>query len=318
MPRRAPYTRVRASAPATLANLGAGFDTLGVALTGPGDSVTAERVARRGVELVLAHPVDGLPARGASNVATVVARRLLNAGHARFGVRLTLAKGLPIGSGLGSSAASGVAALVAVNELLDAPLPRAALLAFAVAGEAHASGAAHADNVAPALFGGACLVRGAGADGVLRLGDGAGLVWAVVHPHLRLDTAVARRALPRTVPLATAVRQWANVGALVAGLVGGEPALVGAGTEDVVVEPARARLIPGFDGVRRAAMRAGALGCSIAGAGPSVFAVTDDLAVGARVIETMRRAFARAGLDSDARLALTDPRGARVVSRSRA
>ncbi len=317
MPTR-PLLSAQAYAPASIANLGPGFDTLGVALAGLGDFVTAVRSPRTGVRCALRAPVPGLPARGASNVASVVARALLRAARPGFGVDLMLDKRLPIGSGLGSSAASSVAAAVAVNALLPRPLARADLLPFALVGERHAAGTAHADNAAPALFGGVCLVRGGGRDGVLQLTPGAEFTWVIAHPHVIVRTARARRVLPRAVPLERAVRQWANVGGLVAGLVSGDPALAGACMEDVIVEPVRAPLIPGFTAVQRAARRAGAAGCSIAGSGPSVFALAPSAGAAPAIARAMRAAFARAGLACDVHVAATDGRGARVVRRRRA
>src|SRR5437867_1450521 len=266
-------SRVTVFAPATIANVGPGYDVIGLALARPGDRLTATRMPRPGVELALRRSTKGLPARPGDNVAAHVARLMLDEQRPGFGVRLVLDKGLPVGSGLGGSAASSVAAAVAVNALLPRPWPRLELLRFAVEGERKASGAPHADNVAPGLLGGACLVRGGDPPDVVRLPAKDAFTWIVAHPHVAVETAAARRLVPRSVALALAVRQWANVGGLVAGLVSGDVALLGRSIEDVIVEPARARLIPCFYGVKEAALAAGAAGCSIAGSGPSVFAV---------------------------------------------
>jgi homoserine kinase len=288
-----PRESATALAPATIANLGPGFDVLGLALERPFDRVTAERIEERGVTLVLRGDREGLPARDTDNVACHVARRMLDDLAPRLGVRLTLTKGLPIGSGLGGSAASSVAAALAVNALLPRPLPRPKLLRFAIEGERKASGAPHADNVAPALLGGACLVRPGDPPEVTRLAVKGAFIWVVVHPLVVVTTAAARRVLPRSVPLALAVRQWANVGGLVSGLARGDARLVGRSIEDVIVEPARARLIPGFHAVRQAALAAGALGCSIAGSGPSMFAVVAAGGPAHRVASAMAAAFRR-------------------------
>ena len=286
-------THVTVFAPATIANVGPGFDALGLAIERPGDRITATRVARPGIAFAVRGSQSGLPRRQSDNVACHVARLMLDELAPRLGVRLVLQKGTPIGSGLGSSAASSVAAAVAVNALLPRPLPRRELLRFATEGERKASGAPHADNVAPALLGGVCLVRGGDRPEAVRLPAKDVFVWIVVHPHLVVNTAAARRMLPRSVPLGLAARQWANVGGLVAGLVSGDAALVAHSIEDSIIEPVRARLIPCFYDVKEAALAAGALGCSIAGSGPSVFAVVPVGGPVSRVAGAMREAFRR-------------------------
>jgi homoserine kinase len=311
-------TRVTVFAPATIANLGPGYDALGIALDRPGDVVAATRRAEPGVGFATRGDRHGLPARGSDNVACHVARLMLEELAPHLGVNLVLTKGLPVGSGLGSSAASSVAAAVAVNALLPRPLSRRELLRFAIEGERKASGAPHADNAAPALLGGACLVRGGEPPDVVRLAARDSLVWIVAHPHFVVKTAVARRLLPRTVTLKLAAQQWANVGGLVAGLIQGDAALVGRSIEDVIVEPARARLIPCFYGVKEAALAAGALGCSIAGSGPSMFAVVRSGGPSRRVATAMREAFRReARLRCDVIVSRLNRRGARVRGAAR-
>lgn len=227
---------------------------------------------------------------------------------------MTLHKRMPIGSGLGSSAASSVASVVAVNALLPKPLPRHDLLRFAVEGERKASGAAHADNVAPSLLGGACLIRSYDPLDVVRVPTRASLVWVVVHPHIALLTRDARDVLPDNLPLSAAIRQWGNVGGLITGLITGDAPLVGRCTEDVVAEPARAQFIPGFHEVREAALRAGASGCSLSGSGPSMFAVTGSLPSAGKIGAAMKNAFARfAGVHCDVHISRVNQRGATVT-----
>jgi homoserine kinase len=311
-------TRVTVFAPATLANLGPGFDALGLAIDHPGDRVIAELAPRPGVAFTRRGPRAGLPARGSDNVACHVARVMLEELAPRLGVRLTLLKGMPVGSGLGGSAASSVAAVVAVNELLKRPLPRAQLLRFAIEGERKASGAPHADNVAPALLGGACLVRPGDPPDVVKLPAKDAFLWIVAHPRIVVKTATARRLLPRSVPLSLAVRQWANVGGLVAGLVTGSAGLMAHSIEDSIIEPVRARLIPCFYGVKEAALAAGALGCSIAGSGPSVFAVVRRGGPARRVANAMRETFRReARLRCDLYVSRLNRDGARVTGAAR-
>jgi homoserine kinase len=246
-------------------------------------------------------------------VAGHVAGLMLDELAPALGVKLVLEKGTPIGSGLGSSAASSVAAAVAVNALLPRPLPRRELMRFVVEGERKASGAPHADNVAPSLLGGVCLVRHGDPPEVERLAVKDAFTWIVAHPHLVVTTAAARRLLPRSVPLRLAARQWSNVGGLVAGLMSGDPGLVGRSIDDCIVEPARARLIPCFYGVKEAALAAGALGCSIAGSGPSVFAVVKNGGPVRRVANAMRDTFRReARLGCDVYVSALNREGARI------
>ena len=313
-----PDKRVTVFAPATIANVGPGYDALGIALERPGDVVVASLRREPGLEFALKGDAHGLPRRAQDNVACHVARLLLEERAPRLGVRLVLDKRLPVGSGLGGSAASGVAAAVAVNALLPRPLPRRELLGFAVEGERKVSGAPHADNAAPALLGGVCLVRGGDPPDVVRLRAKDCFIWIVAHPHVVVETKAARRLVPRRVPLESAVRQWANVGGLVAGLIEGDAELVGRSIEDVIVEPARARLIPCFYGVKEAALAAGALGCSIAGSGPSMFAVVRVGGPVRRVAQAMRETFRReARLRCDVFVSRLNAHGAGVKGATR-
>lgn len=287
--------RVSVFAPATIANLGPGFDAIGLALESPGDRATALRRAEPGLEFRLVDPSGAVPRDEARNVAAHVASALLAEARPGFGIRLTLHKRMPVGSGLGSSSASAVAALVAVNALLPKPLRRADLLRFAVEGERLASGAPHADNVAPCLLGGVQIVLSGDPPIVVPVPYIDRIRWVVVHPTAVIETRMARRRIPGRLELADAVSQWAHVAALVAGLGRGDAATVGRALVDRVAEPARAPLIPGFQAVREAALAAGAFGLSISGSGPSLFAVADSDASALRVGRAMVRAFRTAG-----------------------
>jgi homoserine kinase len=263
---------IQVFAPATVANLGPGFDCLAVALEAPGDTVTARRVSTPGARLLgVRGDQPELPPVSPENTAAVAARLLLELAGARFGVELELDKGLPLGSGLGSSGASAVAAACAVNRLLDEPLPLAALVPVCARAEAAACGEAIADNVAAALLGGIALVRAP--TEVLRLRTCLDLHLAVVSPRQRLDTRRVRAALPATVPLAEVVRHAVQLASLVHALTVGDADLLARALVDRLIEPCRAALIPGFPAAQRAALAAGALGSSISGAGPAVFAL---------------------------------------------
>ena len=305
--------RVEAFAPATVANLGPGFDVLGLALEGLGDRVIAERCD--GPLRVIAIEGDGgrLPTDVDANTAGIAARQTLKrAGHAVEGIALTVKKGLPIGSGLGSSAASAVAAAWAVNQLIGSPLSRAELIAPCLVAEAVVSGR-HADNIAPSLFGGLVLVRRVDPLDLLRLPTPTGLQIVVVTPGFELATKAARAALPAAVPMADAVQNAADLGALVVACHTDDCALFGRSLNDVLATPARLPLIPGGVDALEAAQSYGALGAGISGAGPSLFAVVDASASAAMVGEGMRAAFAHAGLTATVHVSSLAAPGARTV-----
>ena len=305
---------VKAYAPASISNIGPGFDVLGLAIDKPGDVAIAQRTPQPGLSFILRGKSDGIPSDARTNVAAYVARLLLDELKPSFGVKLTLDKKMPISSGLGSSAASGVAALVAVNALLGNPLTRTDLIPFALEGERIIAGSAHADNIAPSLLGGAVIVRSYDPLDVIRIPIRNSIFWVVAHPHLLVSTAYARKILPEMVPLKSAVRQWGNVGGIVAGLIKGDAKRVGICVEDVIVEPVRAGLIPGFFDVKRAALEAGATGCSISGSGPSVFAVAASLQSARKIAASMKRAFQEfAKVQSDLFVSRANIRGAVII-----
>jgi homoserine kinase len=291
---------LRVFAPATVANVASGFDVLGFALERPGDTVTLERREQPGVQIVAIEGDGGaLPLDPDKNTASVAAARCLQALGLPFGVEITLRKGMPMSSGLGSSAASSVAAVYGVNLLAGAPFTPSELLPFTMQAEEVACGSAHADNVAPALLGGFVLIRSYEPLDIVKLPVPAGLSAAVVHPHTEIRTADARRILRKELRLTDAVRQWGNLAALVAALYEGDLQLLSRSLQDVVAEPRRAVLIPGFGAVKAAAMAAGALGCSISGSGPSLFALCASLSGAASAGEAMKAAFEQAGLECD-------------------
>ena len=311
---------IAAFAPATVSNVGCGFDVLGFALDTPGDVVVAEAATAPGVAIVAIEGDGGRLTRDAArNTAGAAASALLTRLGAARGVRLTIHKGIPLASGVGSSGASAVAAAVAVNELLGRPAPLDVLFECAMEAEIAGCGSAHPDNVAPALYGGFVLARARalanGGSDVIRLPVPEGLSCALLHPHIEVETGAARALLGDSVPLAAAVRQWGNVGGLVAGLFLNDLSLVGRTLEDHVAEPKRAHLVRGFAAVKEAALRAGALGCSLSGSGPSMFALCAAPDRAEFVAEAMRDAFARgSALTSDVWVSPVGRRGARLVA----
>jgi homoserine kinase len=306
--------QVSVFAPATVANVASGFDVLGFALQAPGDAVTLVRTEEKNV--VVAR-IDGdggkLPRDPAKNTAAVAVSGFLEKIGFPFGVEISLAKMMPLSSGLGSSAASAVAAVFGANLLAGSPLAVRELLPFTMAAEKVACGTAHADNVAPSLLGGFVLVRSYDPLDVVQLPVPPGLSCAVTHPHTEVRTEDARAILKKEIRLAIAVRQWGNLAALVAALYNGDLQLLGRSLQDVVAEPARSLLIPGFPAVKQAALSAGALGCSISGSGPSVFALCDSEQTAAEAGRRMKAAFKDAGLGSDVYVSAVNTQGPRVV-----
>ena len=269
-------TTVTAFAPATVSNVACGFDVLGFALVAPGDTVTARFAPARSAAVSIADIAGDegrLPREAARNTAGIAAQALLARVGETRGVVLTIRKGLPLSSGLGGSAASAVAAVVAVDALIGSRLGLDVLMACAFEGERVGAGSGHGDNIAPSLYGGFVLVRVANPPDVVRLPVPAGLTAVVIHPDLEIETAKARALLGETVPLADAVRQWANLGAFVDALHRGDYALMARALEDTIAEPRRAALVPGLAAIKQAATAAGALGCSLSGSGPSLFAL---------------------------------------------
>jgi homoserine kinase len=307
---------ITAFAPATVSNVGCGFDVLGFALQEPGDFVTARPRDGGGVEITAIEGDGGrLPRDPARNTAGAAAQALLRRLGTVHGVSLEIRKGMPLASGIGSSGASAVAAVVAVNELFGRPAPMDVLLSCAMEGEIAGCGAAHPDNVGPSLLGGFRLARSASPPDLVRLPVPDGLSCALLHPHIEVSTQSARALLGDSVPLHAAVRQWGNLGALVAGLFLNDLALVSRALEDHVAEPKRAALVPGLHEVKRAASAAGALGCSLSGAGPSMFALCASLDVAQQVGQAMQEAYTAATkVDSDLWVSAVGARGAYVVT----
>jgi homoserine kinase len=307
--------QVSVFAPATVANVASGFDVLGFALETPGDAVTLVRTSEKKV-VVTGIVGDGgkLPRDPARNTAAVAVSGFLGKIGFPFGVEISLNKMMPLSSGLGSSAASAVAAVFAANLLAGNPLSARELLPFTMAAEKVACGTAHADNVAPSLLGGFVLVRSYDPLDVVQLPVPPGLFCAVTHPHTEVRTEDARAILKKEIRLADAVRQWGNLAALVAALYNGDLQLLGRSLQDVVAEPARSLLIPGFSEVKKAALGAGALGCSISGSGPSVFALCVSEQTAQEAGRRMKTAFKEAGLGSDVYISPVNTQGPRVLA----
>ena len=306
--------RATAFAPASVGNVAIGFDILGFSVDALGDRVSVARRAVPGVAIGAVRGIAGeLPHEPRDNTAGRALLALEEMLQPGFGFILEIDKGIPLGSGLGGSAASAVAAVVAANALLPTPCSREELLKFAMAGEAVASGARHVDNIAASLFGGLVLTVGIDEPRVKQIPVPAGIRAIIVHPHMFLATAKARAILKGSVELADFVWQTAHLAGFISGCYTDDLDMIRASFEDVVIEPQRQALIPGFQDVRRAAMRAGALGCSISGAGPAMFAWALEGSAPA-VLEVMRREFQARGQASDGWIVDMRRAGARVVA----
>jgi homoserine kinase len=308
--------RATAFAPASVANVAVGFDVLGHSVPALGDRVTARRLIPREVRIAgITGVTTGLPLDAARNTAGVAVRALMDALRLDCGFELTIEKGIPLASGLGGSAASAVAAVVAANALLTAPAGSLQLLKCAMAGEAFASGNVHADNVAPSLFGGLVLTVGIDEPIVTRIPVPRSIRCVLVHPHFELTTRRARQVLAPLVSLSDVTWQQANLAGFVAGCFTGDLRLIGASLQDVLIEPQRRALIPGFEAAKLAALAAGALGCSISGSGPAVFAWCGE-AEAESVRLALVEAFAQEELASDSWISPIDQAGAEVIART--
>lgn len=302
-----------AFAPASVGNVAVGFDVLGHSFQAIGDRVLARRTNTPGVTIAaIKGVVADLPLEPERNTAGKAVLSMVQELQLPFGIELTIEKGIPLGSGLGGSAASAVAAVVAAGGLLERSLTKLELLKFAMHGEAVASGSVHVDNIAPSLFGGLVLTVGIDNPHVKQIPVPPSVRCVLVHPHMMLSTREARQILKRTVELSDVIWQQANLAGFLTGCFTGDVDLIRESLEDVIIEPQRQVLIPGFKAVKEGAKAAGALGCSISGAGPTIFAWCEEQHANA-VRDAMVAGFKAHDLESDAWISTLDPAGARLI-----
>ncbi|MEM6724241.1 MAG: homoserine kinase, partial [Bacteroidota bacterium] len=309
-------SEIKVFAPATVSNLACGFDLLGFPIFGPGDEIIARLRDQPGVEITKITGAESkLPLAAEKNTAGVAALAVLkHLGIDDKGMTFQINKKMPIGSGMGSSAASAVAGAFAANELLGRPLSKIELLRFASAGEQIASGGSiHLDNVAPCLLGGITLNRSNQDFDVLQIPVPERLICVLVFPEIQILTAEARSILSSTVLLKKHIEQSANLGGLVTGFFTKDLSLIQRSLKDVIIEPQRSKLIPGFYDVQQAALEAGALGCSISGAGPSIFALCSNDQAAKACGEGMQKAFKTYGIESRLFISPINEEGVRTL-----
>ncbi|GJM27661.1 MAG: homoserine kinase [Cyclobacteriaceae bacterium] len=306
---------VKIFAPATVANVTCGFDILGFAVHQPGDEVTLKRKDSPGIIIQEIKGDGGLLPRDINkNTASVAIKAYLDHLKLDCGIEIFLEKKMPLGSGLGSSAASAVAAVFGVNELIGRPLSPMELLPFAMQGEFEACGEAHADNVAPALLGGFVLIRSYNPLDVVKIDAPKDLFASIVHPQIEIATKDARSILKKSLLLKDAVTQWGNVAGLITGLIKEDYDLISRSMEDVIVEPVRSMLIPGFDQVKSAALNAGALGCGISGSGPSIFSLSRSSETATKVANEMEACFKQLDIICDVFISPVNQEGPLIIS----
>jgi homoserine kinase len=291
---------IKIFAPATVANVACGFDIFGLAVDNPGDEVI---ISKRNDSQIVIQEITGdegkLTYESSKNTVSVPIIKYLQKIESGQGFDIVLNKKMPLGSGLGSSSASSVAGVFAVNELLGKPLSIKDLLPFAMEGEKVACGSAHADNVAPALLGGFVIIRSYAPLDIFQIKTPENLYVSLVHPDIEVNTKDARHILKNEVSMKKAISQMGNVAGMVAGLMASDFDLIGRSMVDLIIEPIRSILIPQFFEVKMAAVDAGALGCSISGAGPSIFAFSEGKVKAEKVKEAMKNEFTKVGINTN-------------------
>ena len=306
---------VRVFAPASVSNLGCGFDIFGMALERPGDEVVVRAATGSGIVSVSVTGDGGrVPTDPVRNAAALAVDGVLDRLGSAAGVAIEVRKGIPMASGLGGSAASAVAGAVAADALLGGELDRTALLECAMIGERKGSGADHADNAAPSLIGGFVLVLPGRPPKMVQLPTPDDLTVAVAHPAMEVETRRARMILGDTIPLSAGVQQWGNAAGMVAGLFSGDWELVARCMRDAVAEPVRAQLVPGFEAVKASAIEAGAVAAGLSGSGPSVLALCRGRTAAERAAAAMADAFREAAsVSSDLVVSSANAEGARIL-----
>jgi homoserine kinase len=304
--------QIKLFCPATIANLSCGFDVLGTCLDNVGDEMIIRKSQEKGIKITKIEGAD-LPYETEKNVAGVAAMALVNSVKCDFGFEIEIYKKIKAGSGIGSSSASAAGAVFGINALLGSPYSRKDLVQFAMQGEVLASGSAHADNVAPALCGGFTLVRGYDPLDIIQIESPNHLFATVIHPQIELKTSEMRAVLQPMVPLKNAIKQWGNVGGLVAGLFMSDYELIGRSLVDEIVEPVRGPFIPKFNEIKQSALENGALGSGISGSGPSIFALSKGFEVAQKVAKGMCQIFDGTDIAYEIHVSKINSEGVKII-----
>ena len=303
---------IRIFSPATVANVACGFDVLGFCLDSQGDEMVIRKTKEKGIKITKIEGFD-LPYETEQNVAGVSALAMYEALNLDCGFEIEIYKRIKPGSGIGSSAASAVGSVFGMNELLGKPFNKTELTTFAMKGEALASKSEHADNLAPAIFGGFTLVKSVKPLDILEIPTPNDLYATIIHPQIEIKTSEARAILPKEVKLENAIKQWANVGSLVHGLHTSDYELISRSLQDIIVEPHRKQLIPMFDELKESVLNAGALGCAISGSGPSIFTLNKGLEIAKNVKEAMNNVYSKTDIEFDIHTSKINTQGIKIL-----
>ncbi len=304
---------IKIFSPATVANVSCGFDVMGFCLDNVGDEMVIRKIDKKGIFITHIEGFD-LPYKTELNVAGVSALAMYDTLDVDFGFEIEIYKNIKPGSGIGSSAASAVGSVFGMNELIGRPFDKTQLTEFAIKGEALASKCEHADNLAPALFGGFTLVKSVAPLQVLEIPTPDDLYATIIHPQIEIKTSESRAILPKQVDLSDAITQWANLGSLIHALHTGDYDLIKSSLNDVVVEPHRSKLIPLFDKVKTASIDAGALGAGISGSGPSIFTLSKGQEQAEKIKEVMQNIYTVTDIDFDIHVSKINTEGVKILN----
>lgn len=303
---------IKIFSPATVANVACGFDVLGFCLDSVGDEMIIRRTDKKGIHITKIEGFD-LPYETELNVAGVSALAMYKAIDVNFGFEIEIYKNIKPGSGIGSSAASAVGSVFGMNELLGKPFNKTQLIEFAIKGEAIASKCEHADNLAPALFGGFTLVKDIAPVQILEIPSPKDLYATIIHPQIEVKTSESRAVLPKEIPLDKAIEQWANLGSLVHALHTNNYSLIQDSLKDIIVEPYRSQLIPHFSEVKKSVLKAGALGAGISGSGPSIFSLNKGLTTANKVKEAMQNVYSKTNIVFEIHVSKINTQGVKII-----
>ena len=305
-------SEIKLFSPATVANVACGFDVLGLCLDTIGDEMVVRKVDKKGVRIT---KIEGfkLPFETELNVAGVSALAMYQELQPDCGFEIEIKKNIKPGSGIGSSAASAVGSVYGINALLGSPLNKTQLTQFAIKGEALSCGSEHADNIAPALFGGFTLVKSVNPLEILQIPSPDNLYVTIIHPQIEIKTAISRAILPKNVPLKAAINQWANVGSFIHSLHTSDYPLMQRSLHDVIIEPHRSKLIPHYNEIKQQTLNAGALGTNISGSGPSIFSLCKGIENANKVRGVMTNIYSNTGIEFDVHVSKINTQGVKVI-----